>query len=113
MNTKTGPSTAALICNAYVAGALAVACQAISALNDAGVSVIAAMANGRRPLLIVDRIPEGAASVIKRRNPNGMGGTTIVRAAEWHGCQLEAMQDEYPQEAKIKLCGRALETANE
>ena len=82
--------------NAVVIDALSVARAATQALNNDGVCVIAAMANGRQPLLMVDRIPDGLSSVVKRQHPNGYGGTTYVRAASAFGCQLEAMSDEYP-----------------
>lgn len=76
--------------NAGITDALADARSAIAALNAAGVCVIAVLANGRRPLLMIDRMPDGVVSVVKRWHPNGQGGQTIVRAAQWHGCQLEA-----------------------
>jgi len=93
MNHSTETGMDALLRNASVAGALAVASHALCALNNAGVTVLSVLANGRRPLLIIDRIPDDVISVIKRRHPNGVGGTTVVRAAEWHGCQLEASCD--------------------
>lgn len=95
--------------NAQLTDALATASVAIATLDAAGVSVLAVMTNGRRPLLMIDRMPADTLSVIKRRHPNGFGGMTVVRAAEWHGCQLEAMHDEPPAETRIKQCGRPLE----
>lgn len=58
-----------------------------------GIKVFAAMANGRRPLLMCDRMPEGVVTGVKCRYPNGQGGTTLVHAGTFAGCQLEWMQD--------------------
>lgn len=75
---------------------LTIARDAITMLNALDVRVIAVMANGRRPLLMIDHIPDSFPSALKRKHPNGFGGSTIVLAAEAYGCQLEAMHDEYP-----------------
>lgn len=98
--------------NLQLGDALADARTAIAALNTEDVCVVAVMANGRRPLLMIDRMPDGVVSVIKRKHPNGRGGHTVVRATEWHGCQLEAMHDELPEAARVQLCGRSLEAAH-
>lgn len=96
--------------NATLAEGLLTAREAIAALNDEGICVLFAhFVAGHRPTLIVDRLPDGVVSVIKRRHPNGMGGVCTVRATQWHGCQLECMQDEKPEAARVKACGRALE----
>lgn len=95
--------------NAQLGAALIDAAAALEALNAAGIRVIAALANGRRPLLMVERMPEGVVSVVKRKHPNGCGGYTVVRATQWCGCQLEAMHDELPPETRVQQCGRALE----
>lgn len=79
--------------NTDIASALVTASAATLLLNLDGVTVIAALANGRRPVLMVTRLPPGVDSVVKRRYPNGMGGTTVVRAAHYEGCQLEYMYD--------------------
>lgn len=63
-------------------------------LAEEGVTVLAAFSNGRRPALIVDRSPPGVVSAVKRSHPNGFGGRTVVRCAEYHGCQLEWLHDE-------------------
>jgi hypothetical protein len=94
--------------NDHLCLALFNAQTAVSLLNDQGICVIAVMANGRRPLLMIDRMPNGVVSVVKRRSPNGRGGYTVVRATEWCGCQLESMHDEPTPEAKTQLCGRPL-----
>lgn len=76
-----------------LADALALASTVTRALAGAGVNVIAALANGRRPLLYVDRMPAGVETVVKRSYPNHLGGRTVVRAAHYDGCQLEQMTD--------------------
>lgn len=106
MNLKTDPGAA--VHNARISDALGDASGAVEALTREGVRVLAAMANGRRPLLMVDRLPADVLSVVKRRSPNGVGGTTVVRATEWHGCQLECLQDEMPAAMRISSCGRPL-----
>jgi len=73
--------------------ALQLAGAVVRKLTEQGVYVIAAMANGRRPLLRVDRMPEGVTAVVKRSHPNGMGGIRLVQAAEYMQCQLEWMYD--------------------
>lgn len=95
--------------NNHLKAALGIARNAINALSQEGVAVLAVMAHKRRPLLLVDRMPQGVVSGIKRRYPNGVGGTTIVRATDWQGCQLEAMHDELPRPERVRQCGRALE----
>lgn len=92
----------------HLGNALLDARNAIAALNAKGVCVVAVMANGRRPLLMIDRMPPDLVSVVKRRSPNGRGGHTVVRATQWHGCQLESMHDELTPEAKTQRCGRPL-----
>lgn len=77
-----------------IASALELAAKATRLLEDQGVSVIAAMANGRRPLLYVTRIPRELGAVVKRSYGNGLCGRTVVRAAQFEGCQLESMTDE-------------------
>ena len=92
--------------NDHLASAMANARNAIQTLSGRGFCVYAVVANGRRPVLMVDRIPDELVSVVKRRNPNGRGGYTVVRATEWAGCQLESMHDEMPETARVRLCGR-------
>lgn len=83
--------------NDEIAGALRVGMLASHVLaDDHDVRVIAAMANGRRPLLYVDRMPQSVEAVVKRSNPNGFGGITRVLAASFMGCQLEALEDITP-----------------
>lgn len=113
MNQATDTTTKPTHHNAVVIDALSVARAATQALNDDGVCVIAAMANGRRPLLMVNRIPDGLATVVKRQHPNGYGGTTIVRAAEAFGCQLEAMADEYPDGHPLPLAQQQTQSTRE
>ncbi len=62
-------------------------------LANAGVTVFAVMANGRRPVLYVDAPPAGLSGVSKRQTPNGIAGTTVLYAAPFHGCQLEWQRD--------------------
>lgn len=96
--------------NSQVAEALATARLTIAMLNDENIAVLGVLAtDGRRPTLIVERLPHGVVSVIKRRHPNGMGGITTVRATQWNGCQLEAMRDEPAGTARVSACGRAAE----
>lgn len=76
-----------------VFNALTLAATCTLLLVDHGVQVIAALANGRRPVLMVDRLPPGLQGVAKRSHGNGCGGTTVITAAEFHGCQLEWMHD--------------------
>lgn len=79
--------------NNLVANELLDACTVTQLLATQGVKVFAAMANGRRPLLMCDRMPAGVVTGVKCRYPNGKGGTTLVHAATYAGCQLEWMQD--------------------
>lgn len=69
------------------------AAGAIEQLAAAGVQVFAAMFNGRRPLLYVDRMPAGVWASLKRRSPNHLGGFTEVHAAQFEGCQIEILRD--------------------
>lgn len=69
------------------------ATAATERLAAAGIAVMAAMFNGRRPLLFVDRMPEGVWASLKRRTPNHFGGFTEIHAAEFEGCQIETMRD--------------------
>jgi len=62
-------------------------------LQEEGITVQAALFNGRRPVLMVDGMPRGVEYGTKRSHPNGLGGTTVVDAAQFHGCQLERMRD--------------------
>lgn len=89
MNTESRACGA----NEVIASALELAREATHRLTDAGIHIYCAWANGRRPVLYVDRIPEGVESSVKRQHPNGAGGVTVVRAAPYYGCQLETMQD--------------------
>lgn len=99
MNTeKTAPAA-----NDDIASALQLALAATQGLAAEGVKVICALANGRRPLLYVDRMPDGVVSGIKRSHPNGFGGTTVVRAAPYCGCQLEWMHDVYSGSQAVAL----------
>lgn len=76
-----------------IANAMTHAALVTLRLREDGIGVIAAMANGRRPTIMVDALPPGLPRVVKRRHPNGVGGTTVVEASEFHGCQLEWMHD--------------------
>lgn len=82
--------------NDQMVNALEAASAATLLLADMGIRVIAALANGRQPLLMVNRLPESVPSVIKRQHPNGMGGMSYVRAAQFFGCQLEYLFDRNP-----------------
>lgn len=62
-------------------------------LHNAGVTVFAVTANGRRPVLYIDTPPADLVGVSKRQTPNGIGGTTVLYAAPFHGCQLEWLRD--------------------
>ena len=72
--------------------------RALRRLANAGVAVFALTANGRRPVLYIDAPPPGVQGVSKRQSPNGIGGTTVLYAAPFDGCQLEWMRD-YPAQA--------------
>lgn len=65
-------------------------------------NIIAAFANGRRPVLIIDTPPPFVVGSIKRRSPNALGGVTEVYAASFHGCQLEWMRD-LPGTASVQV----------
>lgn len=62
-------------------------------LEEEGITVLAALFNGRRPVLCVDGMPRGVQFGTKRRNRNGWGGTTVIDAVEFHDCQLERLRD--------------------
>lgn len=83
---------------------LQIATAATRLLCDAGVVIIAAYANGRRPVLIIDAPPSFVQGVPKRRHPNASGGTTVVSAASFNGCQLEWMRD-VPGTAQVQAVG--------
>lgn len=83
--------------NDVVANELITACAAAQRLAEQGIKVFAAMANGRQPLLMCDRMPEGVVSGLKSRYPNGRGGMTLVHAAVFAGCRLECMRDVYSE----------------
>ena len=93
MNTANKAAPAAI--NKELSDALVVANVQIHRLALLGVTVLAVRADSRRPVLVVDHMPPGVESVIKRRNPNGTGGAEVVRAAAWEYCQLEALHDGY------------------
>lgn len=93
MNTASKP--APTYPNKELSDALAVASAQIHRLALLGVTVLAVRADSRRPVLVVDHMPPGVESVIKRRNPNGTGGAEVVRAAAWDWCQLETLHDGY------------------
>lgn len=86
------------------------AAVAVECLAAAGVEVFAAMFNGRRPLLYVDRMPGNVWASLKRRSPNHQGGFTEVHAAEFHGCQIETMRDvparPQPQRPELQVVAR-------
>ncbi|MEI2428661.1 hypothetical protein RDV84_00325 [Lysobacter yananisis] len=62
-------------------------------LADQGIQVLAALANGRRPLLIVDHMPKDTVATVKRRYPGAFGRLTAIYAAEYYGCQLETIRE--------------------
>lgn len=78
--------------------ALVAAAEVARQLTDAGIEIHSAFDNGRRMVLLIDKPPAFAAGHIKRHHPNGMGGTTTVFAAGYHGCQLEWTTDTYAAE---------------
>lgn len=71
----------------------------VSALHDAAAvaerlsaihcTVLSAYANGRRPVLVIDRPPPFVQGAVKRQHPDGVGGIERVFAAGYHGVQLE------------------------
>ena len=69
------------------------AANAARALEAADVVIVAQYANGRRPVLIIDKPPTFVVGSIKRRTPNALGGVTEVYAASFLACQLEWMRD--------------------
>ena len=94
----------ALALNEGFTDALSVAYAAAAILSKAGVKVHGALVFGnRRPTLTVDRLPEDIDSVVKQRYPNGHGGTTLVRAAVYLGCQLEWMHDIHTHEQATRI----------
>lgn len=95
--------------NAHMGDALSRARAAIVALNNEGICVLMVMASARKPVLLVDKMPNGLVSGMIRRYPNSTGTTTAVRASDWHGCQLEVAIEEVSESLRIKRCGRRLE----
>lgn len=83
---------------------LQTATDASRLLVNAKVTIIAAYANGRRPVLIIDAPPPFVVGALKRQHPNGKGGTTVVMAASFNGCQLEWMRD-IPGVAEVQAVG--------
>ncbi len=103
MNSNTNPHP-----NDNVSDNLNKAYSAVATLDRHGITIYAALIVGdRRPTLVVSRIPDGVESAVKQRHPNGSGGTTVVRAALFMGCQLEYSQD-VVSEAQAARIGAAL-----
>lgn len=73
--------------------ALQLAANAARSLVGCGIQVLASYANGRRPVLIIDKPPRFVRGAVKRRQPNGRGGITLACAASYQGCQIEWLQD--------------------
>jgi hypothetical protein len=61
-------------------------------LENAGIQVLGHYSNGRRAVLIIDQPPPLLQGHLRRRQPNGRGGTERVLAAEYQGMQLEWSQ---------------------
>ena len=81
---------------------------AAAALAANGIKVYAALVTvARRPVLMVDALPEGVQRVDKVCHPNGKGGTTRITVAEFQGCQLEWTHDTYTPEQAARIA-RAL-----
>lgn len=76
-----------------VPDALRIGADAALAIEEKGCRVISCYANGRRPVLILDRAPADVAGHVKQRHPNGRGGITQTLAAPFLGAQLEWLQD--------------------
>lgn len=84
--------------------AINIAYAATAMLSKLGIKVYAAMLRPeRRPTLMVDALPDGMASVVKSRHPNGDGGTTVISATVYQGCQLEWMHDVYSSEQAARI----------
>lgn len=101
MSTET--VTAAADVKPSIVDQLTRAAAATMLLADDGVRVLAALANGRRPLLVVDRMPPGTPSIVKCRYRNHLGGHTSLHAAEFYGCQLELMCEESAPARHLEL----------
>ena len=71
--------------------ALTAAAATTQSLADAGIEVYSAHDNGRRMVLVISAPPRFVIGAVKRRFPNGDGGTTSIHAASYRGCQLEWM----------------------
>lgn len=89
MRTKAAPGDA----GDSIVNQLTRAASVTMLLADQGIQVLAALTNGRRPLLVVDNMPEGTVASVKRRYPGACGRWTAIYAAEYYGCQLETLRD--------------------
>lgn len=70
---------------------LHLAADAAAALEGQGIKVISATHNGRKPVLVVDRMPAFSRGVLTRRTPTE-NGVAHVFATPYLGVQLEVVE---------------------
>lgn len=78
--------------NIVIATHLRGAAAAVEQLTAAGSKVLGYYCNGRRPVLLIDQAPAFVRGSLRRRAPDGQGGTHRVCAAPFHGVQIEWSQ---------------------
>lgn len=70
---------------------LHLAADAAAALEGQGIKVISASHNGRKPVLVVERMPAFSRGVLTRRTPTD-DGVAHVYATPYLGVQLEVVE---------------------
>lgn len=68
---------------------LLAAAQTAKQLEDQGIEILGHYSNGRKAVLMIDRPPAFVSGALRRRQPDGHGGTQYIMAAPYHGLQIE------------------------
>ena len=68
---------------------LLAAAKTAKRLEDQGVQIFGHYSNGRQAVLIIDKPPLFVRGGLRRRQPDGRGGTEYVMAAPYEGLQIE------------------------
>lgn len=68
---------------------LQAAAQTARHLEDQGIEILGHYSNGRKAVLMIDRPPAFVRGVLRRRQPDGRGGTQYIMAAPYQGLQIE------------------------
>lgn len=65
------------------------AAQTAKDLEAQGVEILGHYSNGRKAVLIVNKPPAFVRGALRRRQPDGRGGTEYILAAPYRGLQIE------------------------